>query len=323
MRYVLGIDGGGTKTAALILDAEEQERGRGQSGPGNIATGDDSTLRRTLREAAHSACAAAGLPTHTRFAAVCAGVAGYSVVERREAFQAMLREEIAADHYRVEPDYVIAHWGAACGEPGIVIIAGTGAVSYGRNADGQDCKEDGLGYLLGDQGSGFDLGLRALRHTLTRMQAGETDRLSEAVLKHTAARAQHEVMQWLYGNFSPARVAGLAPVVGRLAEEGDPVSRRQLVEIARRLRHAVRQVRHKLWLPRETPVYMLGGLWQLGEFLRSEFACPQWQGDEDQTIEPEALQGGRFEVREPKSDPAGGAALLALRSMGNVSPASL
>ena len=78
MRYYLGLDGGGTKTAAVILDSEGRELGRGQGGPGNIATGDDSTLEASVREASRTALDSAGLPPETRFAGVCVGVAGYT-----------------------------------------------------------------------------------------------------------------------------------------------------------------------------------------------------------------------------------------------------
>lgn len=312
MRYYLGIDGGGTKTAALIQDSEGRERGRGLGGPGNVATCNDATLVQSLRDAVRAACREAGiLPARTRFAAACAGVAGYSANERRDLFAALLRAEVGAKSYRVEPDYVVAYWGATHGEPGIIVVAGTGAISYGRNAQGETYREDGLGYLLGDRGSGFDLGLRVLRYTLEKMKAGQTDALAEAVLEYTATQSQNQLVQWLYGNFNPARVAALAPIVGTLAEEGDPAARRHVAEMALLLRHSVRQVRYKLWLPRDTPVYLLGSLWQLGAFFRSEFTDPHWHSDDTPEPEEDALSGGRFHIAEPRSDPAAGAALLA------------
>ncbi|HZT43922.1 MAG TPA: BadF/BadG/BcrA/BcrD ATPase family protein [Chthonomonadaceae bacterium] len=312
MPLYLGIDGGGTKTAAVLITAEGTELGRGLGGPGNIATCSDTALAQSLRAAVGAACRAAGLsPKETRFAAVCAGVAGYSADERREAFLTLLRTEVAADSYRVEPDYVIAYWGATSGQPGIVVIAGTGAISYGRNARGETYREDGLGYLLGDRGSGFDLGLRALRYTLERVEAGCPDQLADAVMAHTGAVSRNEIVQWLYGNFSPARVASLAPVVGTLAESGDDAARKLVAEMAHQLRDAARRVRHKLWLPRDTPVYLLGSLWDMGEFFRSEFADPRWHEPDGAPQEPAPLNGGRFLIHSPLHDAAYGAALLA------------
>jgi N-acetylglucosamine kinase-like BadF-type ATPase len=311
MNFYLGIDGGGTKTAALILDGDGQERGRGAGGPANIATHDAATVACSLREAVGAAREDAGLSAETEFAAACAGVAGYSVEEKRAVFADLLRAEACAAAYLLVPDYEIAYWGATHGAPGIVVIAGTGAVSYGRNAQGETWREDGLGYLLGDRGSGFNLGVRALRYMLAERKEGRSDALTEAVMAHTGARTQSQTLQWLYGQFSPARVATLAPVVGALAESGDEAARALVTEMAARLRNAVRQIRHKLWLPRDTPIYPLGGLWQIGAFFRSEFEEPRPYGDRAASFEAETVPGGRFPLAEPKNDAVYGAALLA------------
>ena len=322
-RYNLGIDGGGTKTIAVVLDANGVEQGRGYGGPGNLVNTPPEMLRRALAESVGEACSMAELPADTRFGGACAGMAGYSAEPKREAFTALFRETVAADAYLVEPDFSIAYWGATHGEPGIVVIAGTGAVAYGRNEAGDTQREDGLGFLLGDRGSGFNLGLRVLKYTLEQWKQSRTDTLTQAVVKLTGARSQEQIVQWLYGDFSPARVASLAPLVGKLAEEGDVAARWHVAEMARRLRHSVRQIRHRLWLPRDTPVYPLGGLWNLGAFFRDEFSDPRWHGEGAFLLEPEPLSGGRFLLAQPKSDAAYGAGLMArhtLETQSNATP---
>ena len=146
MRYYLGIDGGGTKTAALISDENCVTQGLGIGGPGNLASNNEGTLRRSLREALRLALQAADLTPETHFSSVCAGMAGFSATLRVASFDEILRAQVSSDSYRIEPDYITAYWGATLGETGIVVIAGTGAVAYGRNAEGQERKEDGLGY---------------------------------------------------------------------------------------------------------------------------------------------------------------------------------
>lgn len=314
MRLYLGIDGGGTKTAAIIRDECGVERGSGVGGPGNIANNDDRMLGKSLRSAVQSALSAASLPYTTRFTAACAAVAGYSAPQRLEAFEALLLMEVPADRYTVEPDYKAAYWGATHGGPGVIVIAGTGAVAFGRNAEGEERKEDGLGFLLGDRGSGFNLGLRVLRYTLEQMQAGTCDALATAVLQHTGAQSANEIVQWLYAEFSPPKVASLSPVVGELAEAGDEAARWHVAEMARRLRHSVRQVRHALWLPRDVSVYPMGGLWQLGSFFLAEFADPCWRGTGRFALSDEAIPGGQFVLAQPADEPVVGAALLAERA---------
>ncbi len=314
MSLYLGLDGGGTKTTIALLNSEGEELGRGTGGSGNIATNSDEVLLQSVQVAFRVACHSAGLsPQSVQLNAVCAGVAGYSVTARRTPFLHIMEQALPASSTHLCPDYEIAWWGATQGDPGIVVIAGTGAVAYAKDAKGETAKADGLGYLLGDRGSGFNLGLYALRHTLTQLETGKQDRVSQTVLEYTKTRISTELMHWLYSDFSPARVASLAPKIGLLAEEEDIIARSLVVEMARRLRHTVREVRHRLWLPRDIPVYPLGGLWELGSFFRSEFQEPQWLGEGETNIEPEDLAGGRFLLAQPRHDAAYGAGLCAKR----------
>lgn len=311
MGYYIGFDCGGTKTVAVITDGEGVELGAGQGGSGNIAVHDDDVLTASVSAAFLSACAKANLSSETPFSALCAGAAGYSYEHRRTPFLNILRAAVHADRYTLVPDYLAAFWGATEGEQGIVVIAGTGAVAFGRNDEGKEYRADGLGYLLGDKGSGFNLGLYALRHALESIQRGEEDAVTQAVKESTGAQIAPEVIHWLYEDFTPARVAALAPRIGELAEAGEPVARKLVVEMTRRLRQTVRQVRHHLWLPREVPVYPIGGLWEMGAFFRSEFQDPHWLGEGEMSVEPEALAGGRFNVQTPRNTPAYGATLIA------------
>src|SRR5580658_1664870 len=100
METYLGLDGGGTKTAALIMDADGRVLGEGTGGPGNIAHNPESVLRRSIQEACSSAAsgilASDDAPSYT---AVCAGIAGYSVETKRNDFEVLLRREVRAERY--------------------------------------------------------------------------------------------------------------------------------------------------------------------------------------------------------------------------------
>jgi N-acetylglucosamine kinase-like BadF-type ATPase len=314
MPLFLGMDAGGTKTAAVLLTETGEEIGRGMGGAGNIATNSDETLQSSVQDAFRTTCESAGLSPETVYLkGVCVGVAGYSVVPRRDPFLHILQDTLPAETYTLCPDYEIAWWGATEGTPGIIIIAGTGAVAYARDAEGNEAKADGYGFLLGDRGSGFNLGLYALRHALHTMQTDAVDRVTQTVQEHTNAHISAEILHWLYTDFSPARVATLAPKIGILAEQGDTSARVLVVEMARRLRHTVREVRYRLKLGREIPVYPIGGLWELGSFFRNEFQEPQWLGDGSVEVAPEDLAGGHFDLKQAKHDAAYGAALLAIQ----------
>ena len=306
MRYYLGIDGGGTKTAAAILDEERREVGRGYGGPCNIATVENVALRESVLGAVDSALAAAGLPRETRFAGACAGVAGYTAKKRRAEFQRMFAESVAAESHRVEPDYVIAYWGATEGEPGIIVIAGTGSAAFGRNANGESMRVDGRGFLLGDRGSGFDIGAQSLSLALRRLDGegdASHDEFMGRILEAIGAADSDDVVEWTYRPFEPGRIASLARTVGELADKGNDLALSLIDNSATILRTYTLQLKDKLAMGANAPVYTLGGLWNLGSVIREPFR--RWNATG-------SLQ--EFNVCEPRHDAAYGAALLAVAS---------
>jgi N-acetylglucosamine kinase-like BadF-type ATPase len=161
MSYSLGFDGGGTKTDCVLLDANGNVIGEGRGGPANpLRSGYDGAFS-SLREAAAGAIAVGGIRP-TEITSVCAGLAGAgrrSVVRRMMVF---LSEEFPAALTQVATDYEVALESAVGSAPGVVLIAGTGSVAYGRNAAGETARAGGYGPSLGDEGSAFEIGRRAV-----------------------------------------------------------------------------------------------------------------------------------------------------------------
>jgi len=300
----VGIDGGGSKTAVALLDATGKMIGRGEAGPANLATSPPGCVHSALTEAMHSALQSAGLPGDIAFQSVCAGMAGYVVLEQRKAFLHLLKTVLRATHYAVQPDYVVALWGASGGGPGVCVSAGTGVVVYGRNRAGRQARADGNGFLLGDAGGGFYLGIRALRHTLSKMEGGHKDRLAAAVAHTIGAQNRDMLVDWVYHPMEPGRIARLAGVVGNLADEGVPQAQHLLRQAARHLWRSAKRVLTDLSEGDELPLYLTGGLWHISPLLRTYFL---------QAASSSASQTVRFALAEPLADAAVGAALLALR----------
>jgi N-acetylglucosamine kinase-like BadF-type ATPase len=161
MGYSLGFDGGGTKTECVLLDPTGAAIGEGRGGPANPLRCGYDTAFSSLREAAAGAIAAAGIRSDA-ITGVCAGIAGAgrrAVVRRVMVF---LAQEYPAALAQVATDYEIALEAAAGTGPGVVLIAGTGSVAYGRNAAGETARAGGYGPWIGDEGSAFEIGRRAV-----------------------------------------------------------------------------------------------------------------------------------------------------------------
>ena len=161
MAYALGFDGGGTKTDCVLLDAKSAVVGEGHGGPANpLRSGYDGAFT-SLREAA-AAAMAAGKIRPADITRVCAGLAGAgrsSVVRRMMTF---LSQEFPLSQAQVVTDYEIALEAAVGQGQGVILIAGTGSVAYGRNAEGETWRAGGYGPWVGDEGSAFEIGRRAV-----------------------------------------------------------------------------------------------------------------------------------------------------------------
>jgi len=161
MGYSLGFDGGGTKTESVLLDAKGAVIGEGRGGPANpLRAGYDGAFS-SLREAAAEAIAAAKIRP-ADVTSVCAGLAGAGRRSVVRLMMVFLTKEFPGALAHVSTDYEVALEAAAGSAPGVVLIAGTGSVAYGRNAAGETARAGGYGPWIGDEGSAFEIGRRAV-----------------------------------------------------------------------------------------------------------------------------------------------------------------
>src|SRR5690606_36524088 len=164
MAYYVGIDGGGTRTTLAVADAEGRELIR-RTGPAGLVD---------PRRPAATAELLVGLIRETAAAAgqegpatgLCAGLAGVGNVTERELVQGSLLRSGVAEQVLVVSDGETALHGALGGGPGILLIAGTGSVAYGRSEDGRVARCGGWGMIVGDEGAGYRVGQEGLRAAL-------------------------------------------------------------------------------------------------------------------------------------------------------------
>ena len=149
----------------------------------------------------------------------------------------ILGELLSTDQLEVVTDAQIALWGATGGEPGIVVIAGTGSIAFGQNANGKTARAGGWGYVFGDDGGAFGIVRQALRAALRQEEGwGSATLLHELLLTACAATTANELMHRFYTDeYSRDQIAALAPLVGKAALEGDEPARQILAKAAQQL----------------------------------------------------------------------------------------
>jgi N-acetylglucosamine kinase-like BadF-type ATPase len=267
--YLLGIDAGGTHTICLLADQEERILGRGEAGAANVSAVGLSAAVAAIGQAVAAAWQAAGLTARPATLA-CLGVAGGDRPQEKEALEAALAPLGIAARLWVVPDALIALAAASREVIGVVIIAGTGSIAWGRNRQGDTRRAGGWGYILGDEGSAFDIGLSALRAAVRAHDGrGQPTALTDLLVAHWALSQPEDLRSVVYGGSYPRlQIAALAPVVERAARQGDAVARRLYAQAADELALAAKTVIVGLGMQAEAvPVALSGGVFQAGELI--------------------------------------------------------
>ena len=297
MKLFLGVDGGQSGTTALVGDETGRVVGVGRGGPCNHvgkAEGREKffgALRGCLREAGFEGAA---------FEAACLGFSGGA--EDKEAY---VRELISAKHYVVTHDAFVALMGATAGEPGVVVIGGTGSIAFGRNREGKTARAGGWGYVFGDEGGGFDLVRQSLRAALRHEEGwGPKTALREALLSSAGATSANDMLHRFYTDEYPReRVAAFSKLVDRVARDGDAVAREILLAAAQQLATLASAVRLQIF-----DAGSLCCISYLGGVFRSAILLDRYR------MLMELEDGNR--VAEPVYGPAAGALIEAYRSAG-------
>ncbi len=303
---VAGVDGGASSTTCVLLDATGRILGTGRGGPVDHlyrASGRVQT-RRALREAFASARAASG--RRVAIHAVVAGLTGLEPDSRASGTAVRIVREIArAPVVRATWDAVIAFAGASAGRPGVMVIAGTGSVAYGRNAKGRSARAGGFGYLIDDAGGGVSIGRAVLRAAL-RSAEGRVPATALLPLVTTRLGAWPRIRRRVYGEGGGrALLASLVPLVEKAALRGDRVARGILQEAGRELGELVIAVASRLkMLDQAFPVFPVGGIFEMGRLVL------------DPLRKALRRRAPRCVIRQPEFPPEIGAALMALEAAG-------
>jgi N-acetylglucosamine kinase-like BadF-type ATPase len=301
-QYFLGVDGGQSSTTALIGDATGRVIGIGRGGPCNHVSAEEARARFTsaVGGCVTQACQAAGLGGEVEYVTACYGFSGGPADK-----DSLVAEMFRAGKRLVTHDAYIALCGAHAGAPGVITIAGTGSISFGRGAEGRLMRAGGWGYVFGDEGGGFDLTRQALRAALRADEGwGPKTLLRDALVKATGAQDANDLMHRFYGGkLTRPQMASLSRLVDKAALAGDVVADGILSEAAQQLAGITLAVRKKTFGEKEcAPVAYIGGVFHSARLLKRFTTLLE--------------RDGLASVAPPKHGPAAGALLEAYRMAG-------
>jgi len=304
VRYVLGIDAGGTKTRALLADENASVVGSALGGGANLKTHGELEVEKVLHAVIEEACGAAV----ARPEAIALGIAGADRPADEAVLRGILRRIGFRDRVVVTNDARIAFVAGSEQRVGLALVCGTGSIAWGRNRAGEIARSGGWGWHLGDEGSGFWIGERAIREVLRAADGrGPATSLDRPLSEHFEIARPEQILYAIYDReFPRTRVARFAPRVEKAALAGDSVAKAILSDAAGELVRAAQSVRDRLRLE-EGPydVVLSGGTFGAVPTLEAEVA--------------RRLSTANARVRNLAEEPAMGAVKLAIEALDSPS----
>lgn len=263
--YVIGIDGGGSKTTAILA----REDGKiidiqhvGPTNPNSVGIKEASAriqILLSLLKENHPL-----LFNQTK--ALFAGIAGASTISNQEQLTEAIQLSLPVNCLiMVDHDAVIALYSGTFGKSGAVHIAGTGSVSYGIDLQSKRHRVGGWGYLIGDEGSGFSIGKAGLHAAFQAHDEiiSETT-LSEKITRHFQVTKLPDVIPHVYGDTARQTIASLAQLVMEAADENDAVAKQIITSEAKQIGVQLATLLNKMTIQTEHsfPVILTGGVMQ-------------------------------------------------------------
>ena len=297
--HVLGIDAGGTKTVCVLADAHGAIVAEARGPGANLHAAGELAVEKVLHELMEEAIGDREVVP----AAICLGIAGVDRADEMQIVRAIMRRIGHKSRVLVVNDALIALVAGARDDPGIVIVAGTGSIVYGRSGAGEAARAGGWGHMIGDEGSGYWIGREALAAVMRGADGrGPETALTDEILGHFGVADVSRLPRIVYDREMPRMsVAELGPIVQAVASSGDAVALRILERAAEELVLAARSVTSRLEMRGDAFTFFLsGGVFRVVPWLADELAHRLVE------VAPRSL------VQVLRQEPAVGAVWLAL-----------
>lgn len=313
MGYMIGVDGGGTGTIAVLTE-EDGTILHSVTGPAsNYHKVGRDYAQDALHQVVNDLLNGVGKSLNDCTIAVF-GIAGLNNAADQALYQAMMKPLGLGGEVIMENDIVIAWAAATACQPGTVVIAGTGASAFGVNGKGARHKTLGWDYLLGDQGSGYWVGLEALKAAI-KVWDGRIEKslILQAMIDHYQLKSADDMLVLAYSpQFGKPEIASFGRVVAACADAGDTIAQDILRRAGEELAQSVVAVIKRLGMENDEFVCgLVGGTFRAGPHLLTPFTSGVHAVAPKATVEP---------VRFP---PVIGAILMAHYTHGSLTPAVL
>ena len=257
MEHVIGIDAGGTKTVCLLANEQGEILARVRGEGANLQAVGELQVEKIL----HTVMAQAIGDRRLVPAAICLGIAGVDRPNDAAVVRDIMQRIGLNSRIVIVNDALIALETGAPGQPGVVVISGTGSIAYGRNAAGEAARSGGWGYVLGDEGSGYWIGRAALRAVLRAADfRGPRTVLTQMLLDHFQVTQPQLLLHEVYHHhLKPAAIGALASSVQTAFSEGDEAAAGILRGAADELEGSALSVARRLDLTGEAFSFILSG----------------------------------------------------------------
>lgn len=271
--YVIGIDAGATKTQLVIADQNGEFLANEKGGPANLHTVDKADIKQHLSAVYQTARRSAGVEGIPK--AVCIGVSGLDSPEDKNLIEDILTNvfpRVPQDKRVAVNDIVIARRSNSDKAYGVALISGTGSNGYGINKRGKEAFVGGLDWLLTDDGSGFEVGMKALRAAVKSEDGRRASKLEELVKNRLNIDSMRDLVPGIYQKFEKSYIASFAPLVDTAKADGDTVAKEILDMACDDLFEMLETLMKRLKLKTtDCDLVLVGGQINQSEYLSNQF----------------------------------------------------
>lgn len=301
MKLFVGVDGGGTKTETLICDEKGVILGRGTGGPSNPLFVDKSQAKKSIRESLREAACSLQNDRLFDYAAFC--------IPGMRKYKNELKADYAGEicNIQVSGDELSTFYSAVAKPFGIVVLSGTGSFAMGVNRKGESAEMGGWGPVLGDEGSGYYIGLSALKTVIREYEDRKfKTSLTEKIKEYLGISEIPEMRHVVYSSeFDRFKMSQISKIVYRTAVDGDAASIEIIADAAKHLADLASRMAARLNMyDGEYDVVLTGGISNMGNFLSKPF------------IENVKRENININFREAKFKPSVGSLLISMKESG-------